>query len=735
MRLAYRVVLPYLSSQSEQALQEIANILNELGQRLTLFDIYSKSIELDPQLREAFFNILVNLLLNTVTAIKHFRKNDIQIAVMIATWTTVQCKFSQTLKNITTKVDHLQKLLEAQNITQLNRTQARLAQSLSQLNINISAGPQQSDINKIIGKSQIALKYAQQQWLAGTNVILWIASGTEAEIAKSFNKAASRLDLPGYLETNTPDQNRFAVLQWLQRSGRIPWLLILDNVEDQKVLSENWPRTGNGSILVTCRSEILAASPAAVTIEIPAFTIDKSGELIINIMNRKNASEDENLAAHELSEKLGGLALAIDIVTKQIKTRKRFKTIRDFLPFENVKLELLNLSLIRINEETGLISLHRLTQHAFFDRMSEQERKDAFKVAFSLLREAFPGQQGHHHLYTRWQTCEQLRQHVLAFQAQYEVLRKDSFSEQDPKFTWLICDTAWYLLEIQSFIDCERTLLLTEDNIEDKTSLAYAYLCTNFVSLYKRTGRSVRAIPKAKKALEIRESSATDKNNLANGFSDVGYSSVAAYEAEQGLQYLEKALAFTKAAPEPDRYKVYNIDRFLRNHGRGNMLLGHYDEAKADFNKAEYYQPIIHGKNSHYDREIMHERAKIAARHSNFNKAYNYNEQAYKLMSPGKPTHSSVMATRYQQGWVAIQRGNEVEALRYFRDALTICQLNKAQRGNKGESARVKWRMSQIMENQGLADEAKTYREAGEETKKELTATGDYPKGITEDNS
>lgn len=84
---------------------------------------------------------------------------------------------------------------------------------------------------------------------------------------------------------------------------------------------------------MTCRSEILAASPAAVAIEIPAFTTDESGELIMNIMNRKNASEDESLAAQELSEKLGGLALAIDVVAKQIKIRRRFETIRDFLPY------------------------------------------------------------------------------------------------------------------------------------------------------------------------------------------------------------------------------------------------------------------------------------------------------------------------------------------------------------------------------------------------------------------
>lgn len=75
--------------------------------------------------------------------------------------------------------------------------------------------------------------------------------------------------------------------------------------------------------------------------------------------------------------------------------------------------------------------------------MLEDEREETFKVALSLLRMAFPGRQGHHHLFTRWQTCEELRQHVLTFQAQYEILRKDGFSEQDEKLTWLICDTAW----------------------------------------------------------------------------------------------------------------------------------------------------------------------------------------------------------------------------------------------------------------------------------------------------
>lgn len=61
-----------------------------------LYDLYSESITLDPQLQETFFDLLVDLLLNTVVAIKHFRKNDVQIAVTIATWTNVQSKFGRT---------------------------------------------------------------------------------------------------------------------------------------------------------------------------------------------------------------------------------------------------------------------------------------------------------------------------------------------------------------------------------------------------------------------------------------------------------------------------------------------------------------------------------------------------------------------------------------------------------------------------------------------------------------
>jgi tetratricopeptide (TPR) repeat protein len=124
---------------------------------------------------------------------------------------------------------------------------------------------------------------------------------------------------------------------------------------------------------------------------------------------------------------------------------------------------------------------------------------------------------------------------------------------------------------------------------------------------------------------------------------------------------------------------------------------------------------------------------KLAACQNELDEAYAHFERAVKLMSDGKPTHASVGAARYQQGCVRMRQENDLDALRLFRDALTICQMNEAGKGTQADSARVKWRMSQVMERQKMAAEAKAYREAAEATKKTLLATGLYARGVGEE--
>jgi len=70
-----------------------------------------------------------------------------------------------------------------------------------------------------VGKSQVALKYAEKKQLAkALDSVLWIEAETQISLQNSFTNAALRLKLPG-TQQNTPNENHRAVLEWLKYTG------------------------------------------------------------------------------------------------------------------------------------------------------------------------------------------------------------------------------------------------------------------------------------------------------------------------------------------------------------------------------------------------------------------------------------------------------------------------------------------------------------------------------------
>ncbi|KAL6802676.1 P-loop containing nucleoside triphosphate hydrolase protein [Trichoderma sp. SZMC 28013] len=498
-----------------------------------------------------------------------------------------------------------------------------------------------------IGKTQIALEYANRLWSEGFDVIIWISSETSAERAKSYSDAARQLQFKEFSETDTLEKNQHLLSQWLQRTD-VPWLLVFDNVESQADLQTYWPTAGQGRILVTCRSEILAGTGLiARSLEVPPFTVSESTEMILQITEQCEAPETEVEAAREVSGELGGLALAIDITAKHIKNSRRFRSVQEFIPAKNAKDELLDASLIRVNPETGLM----------------------------------------------------------------------------------------YMIEIQHFLDAERSLLSLLETTKNDSVLA-AKLHRSLLGLYERTGRSILAKSSASSELPIvLKYFPSASNNVANALSNMGYTRVSAFEASDGVPYLDRAISIAKDVPEPGRYEQFNIDRFLRNRGRANAQMGRFEDALRDFDDAEDYQKMIHGSKSHYDGETYYERAKIEAWRGNLGKAYSLATRAHDLVSAGKPTHASVMAAQYRLGWIAMLQGGNDLALQHFEKSLVISRMNEQHRGNSGESARIQWRMSQVLERMGREEDALRLREAAVKVKASLLATGDYAQAEDEESS
>jgi hypothetical protein len=71
-----------------------------------------------------------------------------------------------------------------------------------------------------IGKSQVALKYAQKMTQQRSlDAVLWIYSETATALGHSFTNVAQRLELPGAHEQHH-EKNKMLVLDWLQRTSK-----------------------------------------------------------------------------------------------------------------------------------------------------------------------------------------------------------------------------------------------------------------------------------------------------------------------------------------------------------------------------------------------------------------------------------------------------------------------------------------------------------------------------------
>ena len=165
-----------------------------------------------------------------------------------------------------------------------------------------------------VGKTQIALEYAYQQYNTYT-AILWVRADSRELLLADFMSIAHLLHL-----TQSEQQEQIQVVdtikQWLR--DHTDWLLIFDNVDDPVTIREFIPRFGKGSILITCRMQSLGnLVPYPVEVDIMdieegiLFLLRRAG--ILPLDDALNTISEENRTfASTLVQEMGNLPLALD---------------------------------------------------------------------------------------------------------------------------------------------------------------------------------------------------------------------------------------------------------------------------------------------------------------------------------------------------------------------------------------------------------------------------------------
>ena len=202
---------------------------------------------------------------------------------------------------------------------------------------------------RFIRKSQIAIEYCYRfkDQNPGSHVF-WVNGSSVQRFEQAYAEISRRLDLPG---CEDPKVNKFEkVADWLSDESHEPWLLLLDNTDDERVffstpdtkLSQHAnttpliryiPQSPNGSVLVTSRNRSAAfklTNNVEAIVDVPLMDEESSRLVLSRKLPHDQSTSGEIL---ELVKMLDYLPLAIAQAGAYISMQRPRMTIARYLAF------------------------------------------------------------------------------------------------------------------------------------------------------------------------------------------------------------------------------------------------------------------------------------------------------------------------------------------------------------------------------------------------------------------
>ncbi|XDG05458.1 hypothetical protein ABKA04_005073 [Annulohypoxylon sp. FPYF3050] len=164
-----------------------------------------------------------------------------------------------------------------------------------------------------VGKTQTALEFVYR-YKDTFDIILWATADTRLKLDQAYASFATALGIQSSDGQSSADQVKGDVKKLLCNIDK-PWLLVLDNVDDPKLVASFLPSTNKGSILLTTRNTSPMFTSAKRTFVIETLNADDSLDLFLSQLaldeGRDEPTEDEVALTQSICKELGGLPLAI----------------------------------------------------------------------------------------------------------------------------------------------------------------------------------------------------------------------------------------------------------------------------------------------------------------------------------------------------------------------------------------------------------------------------------------
>jgi len=478
-----------------------------------------------------------------------------------------------------------------------------------------------------IGKTQTLIEYAYQcRDKNSYQAILWMSADSQESFEASIRTLAFELALP--IEGKPFDEIRKSVKNWFQQHR--DWLLLIDNADELNLIKDFLSKIkGSGQILISTRAQ--STRPFAEPIEIEKMTdkeafkflekrtglaIDQHAKELVKLLDNLPLALDQAAAYLQ-----GGKSFKRYIEIYQSRQldllKRRGKTsysedhpdpiaITWLVSFEKVKenplasqilnscaflypdgitqeifdefdpLEyddaidaILNYSLLKRDDQKGLLFMHRLVQTVLRAQLSQEEQHQIATDTVKLVLAGCPNDEKD---FTAW--LNRNNEWLLnAREAEHWINR---FQLQFKEVGELLNDMGYYLEKIAQYEQALPLYLRALEILEKVLGKEHPDVATslnNLAMLYNSQGKYEEALPLYLRALEIWEkvlgkehpNVATSLNNLALLYDDQGKYEEALPLYLRALEIFEKALG--KEHPLVAT-SLNNLAELYRNQGK-----------------------------------------------------------------------------------------------------------------------------------------------------------------------
>ncbi|KAG9762710.1 hypothetical protein KCU73_g1786, partial [Aureobasidium melanogenum] len=240
-----------------------------------------------------------------------------------------------------------------------------------------------------IGKSQIAIEYAYRlrARTPGTS-IFWLRAGNITSFETDYAYIATKLRLPG---CDDPKVNQSQlVFEWLASESSGPWLLIVDNIDDERLVKPysandqtpqndfcllKWLPQRNGTAILTTSRNRYAASCVVSHADCILKVGNMQSKEAIDLLDKKLTAGKGSAAKSLLAKELEYIPLAMTQATAYIAGHERMtieKYLNDLLGNQHGRLTLLMIEEDHIGRPTEIPKSMLMTWEISFNQILEK---------------------------------------------------------------------------------------------------------------------------------------------------------------------------------------------------------------------------------------------------------------------------------------------------------------------------------------------------------------------------